>query len=111
MAVLQTFLTDGDEFAFIAGSATAFGKPEDRGIPQHILFSLHDALDIGFDIVVFMNGYRFLKGFYIKQAVEIIFPAKLGVLGRCNQVLQHFPLGIEGILLPGIDTPETHTGK
>lgn len=111
MSVLQAFLTDGNEFAFIAGGTAAFGKPEDRSIPQHILFALHDALDIGLDVVVFMNGNRFFESFYIKKPVEIIFPAKLGVLGRGHQVLQYFPLGIERILLPGINTPETHTGK
>ena len=63
MTILKAFFADRNEFAFITGGATAFRKPVDRGIPEQIFFTLHDALDIGFQVVVLVDGNGFFKIF------------------------------------------------
>jgi hypothetical protein len=80
MAVLQAFIADGNELAFFAGSAAAFCKPIDGGIPYIFLFAVHDPLYVRFHVLVFMNRNGCFKITDIKEIGEIIFSAKLGVL-------------------------------
>src|SRR5689334_16283970 len=111
MTIVQALIADRDEFAFIAGSTAAFGKPVNRSVPKDILLAFHDTFDIRLQVVVFMNRNGGFEITDIKKTGETVFPAKLGVLGRSNDILQYFPLGVQGIILPGFNAPESHTGQ
>src|SRR5688572_11692659 len=111
MTIFQALFADGDELAFIARGATAFGKPIYRSVPENVLLAIHDPFDIRFHILVFMNRNSFLECFYVEQFTETVFPAKLRVLCGSNKVLQYFPLRIQRVVLPGFNAPEAHTGE
>src|SRR5215213_5128890 len=66
VAVLQAFIAYGNEFAFIAGGAAAFSEPVYRSIPKYVLLPIHNALDVGLQVVVFMNRDGLLELFYGK---------------------------------------------
>jgi hypothetical protein len=111
MAVLKAFVGNGNEFAFIAGSAAAFGEPEYGSIPQEVLLTLHNTLNVGLQIFIFMNRHCLFEGPYIEQSRKIILSAKLSVLGRCNQVLQYLALGIGRVIFPPVYAPQAHAGQ
>src|SRR5258708_39188378 len=87
MTVLQTLFADGDELAFVAGSAAALGEPIDRSVPEDILFSVHDTLDIWLQVVVLVNGYRLFEVAQGEGFGEIVFAAKLSILGGSDEML------------------------
>ena len=111
MAILQTLIAYGNEFTFIAGSAAAFCKPIHRCIPKYVLLTIHDPLDIRFDVVVLMNRDCLFVRFYIKEFGEIVLAPELGILCRGHKILQNFTLCIDGIILPPFNAPEPHAGK
>jgi hypothetical protein len=111
MAVLQTLFAHGDELAFIAGRAAAFGEPVNWGIPQDILFPVHDPLDIGLEIVVFVDGHRLFEFAKRKDPRKIVFTPELRVLCGGNQVLQDFALHGYGIMHPMFDAAQAKSGK
>src|ERR1700753_874207 len=81
MTVVQAFFAHRDKLAFIIGGTAAFCKPVNRCIPKDILFAVHDAMDIGLEVIVLVNRDGVFKFLYRKQAREIVFSSKFGVLG------------------------------
>src|SRR6185312_13646631 len=111
MAVLEAFFADGDEFAFVAGGTAAFGKPVDRGIPENVLFPVHDPLDVGLQIVVLMYGHGLFVFADGKDLRKIVFTSEFRVLSRCDEMLQHLPLYGDRMLHPMLNAAKTQSGE
>lgn len=93
MAFFQRFITHGYKLAFIGSCSTRFGKPGYRRIPQHILVSLHHAVDVWLDIVIFMHRHLLFKLLKMIDTTKAVFFPKFRKLSTVDKGIKDHYLG------------------
>jgi hypothetical protein len=79
MALKEIAVRDWDKFTFIAGGTAAFGIPVDFTRPQYMLLTAHHAVDIVFDIIVFVRRNSFPIGFNRPNSRKIVAFTEFGI--------------------------------
>src|SRR5579872_2558223 len=111
VTVLQALFAYGDELAFVAGGPAALGEPVDRGIPEDVLFAVHDPLDIGLQVVVFLDRNGLFEIADREGFGKIVFTSELGILSGGDQMLQNLPLDCNWVVNPFLYTSQTQSRK
>ena len=97
MAAFQRRLRDRDELAAVGGCAGGFGVPFHSAGPEHIGFSIPDAVDPRLQAIVVSEGHLLTVGFRRGGGPNAVLPSELGAGEGGDVVAQAFRLDLDGV--------------
>ena len=91
--MLQVGWGDGDELTFARTGPTGLGKPLDGFVPEDVLFSALDGMDIGLKIIVFTDRNLLSELLVVAIVTELVLLRKSGAVHVLHQLPEGLVLG------------------